>query len=671
MLVYEPGHFFVSHQDSEKTDDMVGSLVVVLPSHYSGGSVVIEHGGERKLFQRSTTAGRQLSLIAFYADCRHEVKPVESGYRIALTYHLILEGASRAQAPAGLSGLIEELARHIETHFSTPPPRKPYATSPPQPPDRLVFLLDHEYTQRGLGWDRLKNADRLRAATLRQAADRLGCEIYLALADVHESWDCEPEWAEDYGWRRRGRYHLDYDDFDDDGDAYEDDDGGDGDDGEDYHLSGLIDSEIELRDWVGLDGERIPTISSSVADDEVCCTTASVDMKPFRSEYEGWMGNYGNTVDRWYHRAAVVMWPKERTFTIRAKSSPKWAVEQLSQLLNDRRADQARQQAASLLPFWNQCVPREEGTAFFDKLLTVAISLDDTRLATGLLKPVGRKRLTRRALPRLVSLIERHDIEWAQELLSSWEEASQFHDDSWVRLLPSFCSALDARGQKELARWLLDREVKRMQPRIVNASPSSGRWGATEGPDSLYKDLIALFECAVLIDHAGGRDELIAALTQPQKGLDLVALAALLRKCREQRTPAAAKALSLETLYVHVFGQLESVLSMPPREPDDWSIAPLMTCDCALCSGLATFLRDPRRVEYSWPLAKERRQHVHQAIDRYALPVRHTTLRRGSPYTLVLKKLPVLFERDAALRKEQKAQLAWLAPRQRDFAGGA
>lgn len=31
MLVYEPGHFFVSHQDSEKTDDMVGSLVVVLP----------------------------------------------------------------------------------------------------------------------------------------------------------------------------------------------------------------------------------------------------------------------------------------------------------------------------------------------------------------------------------------------------------------------------------------------------------------------------------------------------------------------------------------------------------------------------------------------------------------------------------------------------------------
>lgn len=29
MLVYEPGQFFVTHQDSEKTDDMIGTLVVI------------------------------------------------------------------------------------------------------------------------------------------------------------------------------------------------------------------------------------------------------------------------------------------------------------------------------------------------------------------------------------------------------------------------------------------------------------------------------------------------------------------------------------------------------------------------------------------------------------------------------------------------------------------
>ena len=40
----------------------------------------------------------------------------------------------------------------------------------------LAYLLDHEYTQRGLGWDRLKGADAQRAALLRAAAEDAGCE---------------------------------------------------------------------------------------------------------------------------------------------------------------------------------------------------------------------------------------------------------------------------------------------------------------------------------------------------------------------------------------------------------------------------------------------------------------------------------------------------------------
>ena len=38
FLVYEPNQFFLAHQDSEKDDSMVGTLVVTLPSSYAGGS---------------------------------------------------------------------------------------------------------------------------------------------------------------------------------------------------------------------------------------------------------------------------------------------------------------------------------------------------------------------------------------------------------------------------------------------------------------------------------------------------------------------------------------------------------------------------------------------------------------------------------------------------------
>jgi hypothetical protein len=44
--------------------------VVTLPSRYTGGELIVEHNEERKAYRGSKTA---LSLVAFYADCRHEV----------------------------------------------------------------------------------------------------------------------------------------------------------------------------------------------------------------------------------------------------------------------------------------------------------------------------------------------------------------------------------------------------------------------------------------------------------------------------------------------------------------------------------------------------------------------------------------------------------------------
>ncbi|RPH53426.1 2OG-Fe(II) oxygenase, partial [bacterium] len=90
FLVYGPGQFFLPHQDSEKADAMVGTLVVTLPASFKGGELVVEHQGEKVVDRGSR---RQLSFVAFYADCRHEVRPVKEGYRLALTYNWSSRGA--------------------------------------------------------------------------------------------------------------------------------------------------------------------------------------------------------------------------------------------------------------------------------------------------------------------------------------------------------------------------------------------------------------------------------------------------------------------------------------------------------------------------------------------------------------------------------------------------
>src|SRR5207244_2895650 len=85
--------------------------------------------------------------------------------------------------------------------------------APTDPPNRLVYLLDHEYTARSLSWSRLKGPDARRAAALRAAAAQAGREVVLALADVHETWSCMgPEWEQPwYGRSGRGRWDWDED----------------------------------------------------------------------------------------------------------------------------------------------------------------------------------------------------------------------------------------------------------------------------------------------------------------------------------------------------------------------------------------------------------------------------------------------------------------------------
>ena len=62
MLVYGAGQFFVPHQDSEKADAMVGSLVVTLPSSFKGGALVVRHAGMSATYR---SPRKSLSLVAF------------------------------------------------------------------------------------------------------------------------------------------------------------------------------------------------------------------------------------------------------------------------------------------------------------------------------------------------------------------------------------------------------------------------------------------------------------------------------------------------------------------------------------------------------------------------------------------------------------------------------
>ncbi len=335
MLVYGPGQFFAPHQDSEKADAMIGTLVVSLPSDSQGGALVVRHGGASVTYRSSKTS---LSFVAFYADCRHEVRPVTSGYRVVLIYNLLLAGDTTGSVTARVDPAVtQRLVGLLGEHFTTRVPAR-YGSADHDPPTRLVYLLDHEYTERGLSWARLKGSDADRAAGVRAAAEAAGCEAVLALAEVHETWSADDEFEPSW---HRGRY-----DWGDYGDDLDDRSG-------EPELQELIDSTVHLDRWVCDPGGPATPTSLTISDDEVCATTPSVSLVPYASEYEGYMGNYGNTMDRWYRRAALVVWPQRLAFAVRAEASPEWALDTLAKQIRSRDVTTAREKAATLAPFWD------------------------------------------------------------------------------------------------------------------------------------------------------------------------------------------------------------------------------------------------------------------------------------------------------------------------------
>ncbi|KUO16740.1 BTAD domain-containing putative transcriptional regulator [Streptomyces dysideae] len=492
---------------------------------------------------------------------------------------------------------------------------------------------------RGLSWERLKGADAWRAALLRAAAGQTGCESVLALAEVKETWEAYPEgddpW-DDYGYGE--------DDEDEDGDA-----GADG----DYVLQELVDDEITLGWWTGPDGTGGEPISLRVHDYEVCASTASTDLTPYDSQYEGYMGNYGNTLDRWYRRAAVVVWPRERAFAARGEAGSRWALEELRAAIARGDLDRARNQAQSLAPFWKHTRPQPE---LLECALQVAAGLDAAETAAMLLEPFQAGVLSPEHAGGLAAAAERYGTGWMRRVVDAWfasEHRLPSQQYQWTERLPELCAALRTHRAPAVAQLL--------SAGVWAAVDSGLRLWTTTGPAEtrraqLQQLALPLRQVVVAADEEL-RDGILATLRERGDTV-LECLMPLLRRAAEALPAAEWGMAGLDGIARDCADRLREACERSARAADDWSVA-WIGCGCELCGVLGAFLGSRRRV-IEWPLAKEGRRHVHTRIDSAELPVRHQTRRQGRPYTLVLTKTQELFTREQTVRSQAAADLAWL-----------
>ena len=508
-------------------------------------------------------------------------------------------------------------------------------------------------------------------ALLRTAADKAGCEAILALADIKTTHGAFPA-DEGYGYCDQGWRDGDYDEDDEEysGDAS----GSEG----DYDIQDLIDSEVILTHWTGPDGTRLEETSLFVDGDEVCASTQTGALEPYSSEYEGYMGNWGNTLDRWYHRAAVVVWPRDQAFANRAETSPAWALDELAAMASAGDVPGAQAAAATLESFWDGALrirtPEKTGrvSGLFGQALRAADAVVDAGTAAMLLRPFRIENLTGADVASFGKIADRYGQQWTADLLRTWFGGDQpawaygggTERPQWVaEWLPGLCEELHATGSTgaAAAQRLLDLAWEWIGKDIGTgvASPSPSHRDTKLG--DLGKPLASVLTAAAAIGAASTRDTASRYIRKQKDAVTALEMPALRAAAEMSRDHTRGDA-GFGDLAADCAARLRARLARPQRAPGDWSIElPAGGCACDLCDTLRVFLEDKNRRTFEWPLAQQRRQHVHSRIDAAELPVTHATRRQGRPYTLVLKKTEALFVREREARIRDETDLAWLA----------
>ena len=691
LLVYEKRSFFKPHRDTEKMPGMFGTLVVCMPSRHEGGTLILEHDGQTKQIDFGGKDSEfQTRYVAFYADCRHEVTPVKSGYRVCLVYNLASAGKKQPAAPhhaeavAGAAQLLKKLFSAAEAL------------------DKLAIPFTHQYTEAGFGPTQLKGADRARAEVLIRAAQTLDYECYLALLMLHQ------EGIPDYGtmeygdsWGRRGSRwsHDDYDEGDEDTSDVD----------SDGEFEEIFAEELKLENWRDPEGREQSFGTIHFEDKEIL----GLDDKEgwsYKQEVREATGNEGASMDRWYRQAVLVIWPRERHFEVLAGEGPASAIPALEKLVEESKTAQdlaaCGKVTRGIIENWEGHDPYGQGNrACSGPMLRALERIGDEKLAMRFLRDVLPKSFNGSEGEALHGLCQR--IGWKaltpaiQEFLGHQKPADyRTHLNQLVTICEHLCCDPPALSkERRAACGLIADELMKAVERWDKVPPS--RWDSDRFAAYKFGDDADDFDededkNDVEPKRQPSRDEK-EALTLQQRGSKRIGIVASMvrllsaigasehlsafhahvlsdtahydlravvisdvKSLYAQTPPTAAGRQAAARLLQHCLADLREATAQPPEPPKDWKREAKLGCACDDCVALSRFLRDPAERVGRFPMNKQRRQHLHRQIDQHQCDVTHVTERKGSPQTLVCTKTQSSYERRRKQYEDDQVVLAEL-----------
>ena len=634
LLVYDAGSFFISHRDTEKAAGMFATLVIVLPSEYSGGELVVKHQQEQVKLDLGCYDPSEIAFAAFYADCVHEVLPITQGCRLTLIYNL-LRTDKKMPLPKPPDYRLEQdkvaaLLRDWAIQLSTDTHEKT--------PEKLIYLLEHAYTPAELGFDALKNADEAVADVLVAAAGQADCEIYLALVSVEENGSAE--------YAGSGRYW-------DEGD---------------FEVGEVIERMETVSEWRRPDGKPslLPDLPFSAH--EFCPPEAFEDMETDDVEFHEATGNEGASFERTYCRAALVIWPRARYLAIINQAGlsatmpvlhdfcQRWESENKDQ--NSSLWKEAHTLAGYMLRDWLQqylgqnAYKTNTARDFLDTIYRLRDSKHLGRFWSMVAASGFYHKENSASLVHAAKLLPWTDVvSWTEQAISTSAAKAQ---EACAALLAGLGMA-ETGSAKDLsaAAQVLFTALPGDPERLPQLQP----WERSRISVSidLVVDVLTGFSA---IDATLAENALNYLLAWPDTyDRDKILAPAALQLTE---TASSRQLPVVEHLRHAVLKHLHIRIAEALEPPADWQRDSQIKCTCKDCAELRAFLNNPIQSTWIFKAAEAKRNHIVHSIQSHKCDVVCITERSSRPYKLVCTKNQASYQRRVEQRKNDLDALARL-----------
>jgi hypothetical protein len=660
VLVYDEGGFFLAHRDTEKAKGMFGTLVVGLPSAHRGGELVIRHAGREITVNMSSAEFSEVSFVAFYADCEHEVRPITEGNRVCLVYNLIQKGYTKGRSPSmqapNYEREIAAAAELLEKHLSAPGASA-----------KLAWLLEHHYSPDGLAFAALKSADAARVKVLAQAAERAGCVAHLGIVHIEESGSAQEQYY-DHRPRGWGRYH-------DSDDENEIEDAG----SNDFEIIEVCDWRHYVNQWRDPRDRPVEFGEIPLEPGELLPDGALDDEKPDHQRLMEASGNEGASFERSYHRAALVIWRSERYAEVLLQAGVAAVLPYLKQRIEAVEAKgappTARKEAVVLAQrLVNAWIDAPEYPGFGrpgrpearDGMLGLLNRVRDVSLLEEFIAEVVTRDYDGSDNAGLVASTGLLDAKGAGRLFS---ELVRRHMSHWHGPCVDLLAALTPKGKvaanpewRDALRQIAEAAISQLdEVGKKQAENEWGDWRTSQKVQAVGAALVAkLLNVLGDLDAPALRDTAAKKFaTRPEVFDPVIILVPALAVVREQNDAAVAR------LWEHSAEFLLVRSGEPPTAPKDWRQDIKLSCSCPDCRELQAFTLDPAEQTHRFRVRQDRRQHLHQKIQQHGLDMTHVTDRKGSPQTLVCTKDHRSYQRRCEQYRKDIAALTALAEQAR------